>query len=276
MRSLVSLFFSGLLWMALAVTSATAADRARLEAFLEITGFDVALESIKLSARTAPDMLGVNAQDFGSEWVRLTDKVFDVDGMHGVALDILSETLTDDMLDHAATFYASDLGTRLVQAENASHLHEDDDLKSESGAAILEALRGIDSPRVDYYARMADASDSAGTGVRALQEIQVRFYMAAAAAGVIELNMDEGDMRAVLAQGQDELKEILKESGLETAAYAYQAFSDAEILTYVEALEHETMRLVYDLMNAVQFEIMAERFEALAQAMAGLQPSQDL
>jgi hypothetical protein len=36
------------------------------------------------------------------------------------------------------------------------------------------------------------------------------------------------------------------------------------------------MRQVYDLMNAVQYEIMANRFEALALAMQNLQPSQDL
>ncbi|NRB02809.1 MAG: DUF2059 domain-containing protein [Rhodobacteraceae bacterium] len=260
----------------LAVSSAAAADRVKLEAFLEVTGFDVALESIKLSARSAPQMLGVDAQDFGSEWKRLTDRVFDVDKMHDMALDILGQTLTDDMLSHAADFYASDLGQRLVAAENASHMTEDDTVKDESGTAILAALRSIQSTRVGHYERMNAASDSAGTAVRALQEIQVRFLMAAAGAGVIELRMDEEDMRAALASGEKELRATLKENGLEGAAYTYQSFSDDEVLEYTEALEHPVMRRVYDLMNAVQFEIMANRFEALAAAMASLQPSQEL
>ena len=276
MRAILKLCTATLMWLALTVSMAVAADRGRLEAFLEVTGFDVALESIKLAAGSAPEMLGISAQDFGSEWLRLSDKVFDVAQMHDMALDILEETLTDDMLSHAATFYASDLGARLVEAENASHLHQDEGLKDESGAALLAALRQIDSPRVAYYARMNAASDSAGTSIRALQEIQVRFYLAAAAAGVIQLNMDEGDMRDALAAGEDELRETIKEGGLEGAAYTYQAFSDAEVLAYAEALEHPVMRQVYDLMNAVQFEIMANRFEALAQAMADLRPSQEL
>ena len=36
---------------------ALAADRGKLEDFLEVTGFDVALESTRLSASSAPDML---------------------------------------------------------------------------------------------------------------------------------------------------------------------------------------------------------------------------
>ena len=36
------------------------------------------------------------------------------------------------------------------------------------------------------------------------------------------------------------------------------------------------MQKVYQLLNAVQYEITANRFEVLAQKMAGLQPQQDL
>ena len=36
------------------------------------------------------------------------------------------------------------------------------------------------------------------------------------------------------------------------------------------------MQKVYDLMNAVQFSIMADRYEELAIRMATLQPSEDL
>ena len=50
---------------------AEAPQREDVEAFLEVTGFDVALESIPLSADTAPQMLGLQADDFGSEWQRL-------------------------------------------------------------------------------------------------------------------------------------------------------------------------------------------------------------
>ena len=56
----------------------------------------------------------------------------------------------------------------------------------------------------------------------------------------------------------------------------YQSFSDEELLAYTEALEDPQMQEVYQLMNAIQFEIMANRFEVLAAEMANLQPGQEL
>ncbi|WP_299731852.1 DUF2059 domain-containing protein [uncultured Tateyamaria sp.] len=255
---------------------AAAADRAKVEDFLVVTGFDVALESIRLSASSAPQMLGLEAQDFGSEWTRLTNDVFATDVMHDLALDLLEKTLEDELLTHAADFYATDLGQRLVEAENASHMSDEDELKQESGAAIIAGLSSIDSPRLAYLERMTTASDSAGTAVRAIQEVQVRFLMAAIGAGVIELQMDEADLRELLANDEDEMKAEIAASALIGSAYTYQAFSDDEVLEYTEALENPKMRKVYDLMNAVQYEVMANRFEALAVAMQRLQPSQEL
>ncbi|MEO9682939.1 MAG: DUF2059 domain-containing protein [Tateyamaria sp.] len=268
--------FAALIFCLTMPVLALAADRAKLEEFLEVTGFDVALESIRLSAETAPQMLGFEAEDFGTEWTRLTQDVFSNDVMHGIALDILEETLEDDLLTHASDFYATDLGKRLVIVENASHLSEEEALKQESGESIIQGLTRLESPRLTYLERMNKASDSAGTAVRAIQEVQVRFLLAAAGAGVIEFQMDEADLRELLSTDQDAIKADIEAGAMIAAAYTYQSFSDAEVLEYVEALENPKMRQVYDLMNAVQYEVMANRFEALAGAMQRLQPSQEL
>ena len=251
-------------------------DRDSLESFLEITGFDVALESIALSADAAPQMLGLEADDFGSEWQRLVSEVFKTDLMHDIAVDILEKTLTNTLLTHAADFYTSDLGAQLVVAENRSHMVEDDGLKSESGGQILEGLKGIGSPRVALLERLNSASGSEDNSLRSIQEIQIRFLMAAAGAGVIELQMDEPDLREAMRSQEDETRKMLRQSALEGAAFTYQAFSDAEVIAYAEALEHPDMGKVYELMNAVQYEIMADRFEAVAERLRKMQPSQDL
>ncbi|WP_370401382.1 DUF2059 domain-containing protein [Sulfitobacter sp. JB4-11] len=255
---------------------AQGADADRLEAFLEVTGFDVALESIRLSADSAPQMLGLQAEDFGSEWSRLVSEVFDTDIMHDMATEILAQTLSDDLLAHAAGFYASDLGTRLVAVENKSHMIEEDGLRSESGAEIIAGLESIDSPRVDLLARLSNASGSEDNAIRAIQEVQVRFLMAAAGAGVIELRMEEPDLREALKEQEGALRSSIKANALASSAYTYQAFSDAEVEAYAEALEHPLMVEVYELMNAVQYEIMANRFEAVALRLSSMQPSQDL
>ncbi|MEP1768282.1 MAG: DUF2059 domain-containing protein [Sulfitobacter sp.] len=255
---------------------AQTAKREKLEAFLEVTGFDVALESIRLSADAAPQMLGLQAEDFGSEWKRLVGEVFEAELMHDMAIELLEKTLSEDLLRHAAEFYATDLGGRLVVVENSSHMVEEDGLKSESGGQIVEGLRGIASPRVAILERLNAASGSEDSSLRAIQEVQIRFLMAAAGAGVIDLQMEEPDLREAMKSQEPELRENLRQSALEGAAYTYQAFSDAEVVTYAEALEHPDMKQVYELMNAVQYEIMANRFEAVADRLRVMQPSQDL
>ncbi len=104
----------------------------------------------------------------------------------------------------------------------------------------------------------------------------MRFLMAAAAAGVIELQMEESDLREVLRLQEGDLRTNIKTNALSNAAYTYQAFSDEEVTAYAEALEHPDMKRVYELMNAVQYEIMANRFEAVADRLSGMRPSQDL
>lgn len=252
-----------------------AADRARIEAFLVTTGFDVALDSIALSSASAPQMLGLDSEAFGQQWSDLAEEVFDTETMRSDALDILEETLSEEALDHAVDFYTSDLGQRLVVAENDSHL-EDDDLKQEAGQAIVSELVRHGSGRLEWLKRMNRAIDSSGTALKALQEIQLRFLLAASAAGVIELDIDTEDLRALLQRNETELRNALQLSALAGAAFTYQAFSDAEVQRYTEALEEPLMQEVYELLNAVQYHIMADRFEHLAARMAGLQPTQDL
>jgi hypothetical protein len=262
--------------LALSSSPARAVNDERIEAFLETTGFDVALESIRLSAGSAPAMLGLEAEAFGSEWSRLVREVFDTELMHDMAADILREALDDSLLDHAQDFYGSELGRRLVAVENASHMEEDDDLKSEAGAAIVAGLERLESDRLEILQRLNDASDAEDIGIRAIQEVQVRFLMAAAAAGVIELQMDEADLREALKAQEGDMRARIAANSIANAAYTYQAFSDAELEAYAEALEHPKMQKVYELMNAVQYEIMANRFERVASRLGDMQPSQEL
>tara|TARA_R110000851_G_scaffold23636_3_gene69029 strand:- start:277 stop:1122 length:846 start_codon:yes stop_codon:yes gene_type:complete len=269
----IALAVLALLMVVLVAAPLRAADRARLEAFLEVTGFGVALDSIALSASGAPEMLGLSASDFGQGWTTLAEEVFDTDRMRDMGLSILEQALDDEMLGHAAEFYASDLGQRLVAVENAAHLHEDDDAKRAEGETLLAQMP---QDRVEVLRAMNAAVDSAGTGVQAVQEIQVRFLLAASYAGVLESEIDEGMLRALLAEGEDELRESLRASALASAAYTYQSLPIEDLRAYVAALEHPTMARVYELMNAVQYEIMANRFEVLAARMRGLTPAQEL
>lgn len=265
-----------LLAFAVLATGARAGDRGRIEAFLQVTGFDVALESIRLSANAAPRMLGAEAEDFGSQWSRVADKVFDTDTMHALAIDLLEPTLTDELLGHAAEFYASDLGLRLVEVENRSHLSEDDESDDLVGRALVAEMVQDGDPRLSLLRRQLDAINSIESGLRMVQELQIRFLMAAAVAGAIEMRLDEDEIRARFKQTAGRMRMTLLENTLASAAYTYRDISDADLETYAEALEQPLMQRVYELMNAVQFEVMADRFELMAAEMAGMMTAEEI
>lgn len=253
-----------------------AADRDRLKAFLNVTGFDVALDSIALSAADAPEMLGMSASDFGESWTRIAEKVFDTDMMRGMALDILEQTLSDDDLAHAAAFYASPLGMRLVEVENASHMDADDARKQAEGEDLVAAMVASGDERLDVLVQMNAAVDSGDVAVRAVQEIQLRFLLAASTAGVLEQEFDEEMLRAMMKETEGELRLSMRRSALASAAYTYRDINDEDLRAYLAALEDPQMQRVYELMNAVQWEIMGNRYEALAMRMAEISGGQDL
>jgi len=256
--------------------AARAADRANVEAFLEVTGFDAALESIAFSAADAPRLLGREPGDFGHDWARVSREVFDVGEMQETAIGILGATLEDDLLAHAAEFYASPLGRKLVAAENASHLDADDETKLTRGATLLAEAREEAAGRVAVLERMNAAVDGAGQSVRAAQEIVVRFMMAASHAGVLPDRLDEQALRALIRGQEDEMRAEMAAAGLANAAYTYRDLTVEELKAYARALEHPRMQLVYELMSAVQYEIMASRFEILAARMAEMHPGEEL
>ncbi|OWU83612.1 hypothetical protein ATO6_17230 [Oceanicola sp. 22II-s10i] len=264
-----------ILTLLFSATLAQAADRDRVRAFLTVTGFDVALESIKLTAEDAPAMLGVNARDFGASWTRLASEVFDVAKMQEMGVDILQNALSDEALAEAADFYASDLGQRLVEAENRSHMEARDDRQGE-GEALMAEMMQSDPERVAIIDRMMRAIGSTESSLDAANEVQIRFLMAAAAAGIVTLKTDEEGMRAIQAEQREEALEMIRQSGMRGSAYTYRDFSNADLEAYAVALEAPLMQEVYELMNAVQFEIMANRYEALAHRMNGLDPGQEL
>lgn len=265
-----------LLMTALLAQSAGAADRDRLTAFLNVTGFDVALDSIALSAADAPEMLGMSASDFGENWTRIAEDVFDSGKMRDMALDILEQTLSDDDLAHAAAFYASPLGLRLVEVENASHMVADDAQKQTEGEDLVAAMVASGDERLDVLVQMNAAVDSGDVAVRAVQEIQVRFLLAASTAGVLEQEFDEETLRALMKETEGELRLSMRRAGLASAAYTYRGINDEDLRTYLAALEEPQMQRVYELMNAVQWEIMGNRYEALAVRMAQIAGGQDL
>jgi len=269
---------SAALAMVLALTwamAAQAASRDDFRTFLEVTGFDVAITSMQQGAMEGPGIAGDAPGDFGTQWVRLAEKVFDPGLMLERALDMMQAVMPDDLVTKGQAFYATDLGQRIVAAENASHVTSDTQRHTE-GQAIVDKL-AVDNPaRLDDYRAMSAAIGGIDSSVKAVLEIQYRYLMAASAAGALDLAYSGDELRAVLEEQVPELEQNIQLYSLLGSAYAYRDLTDEEVKAYRAALEDPDMRQVYEILNAIQYEIMAERYEALATELANLAPQQDI
>ena len=274
MRFFIALCFNFLLIIS-AVVPSSAADRNAIETFMKVTGFDVSLESMRISASDAPAMLGLDAADFGVSWKRIADELFEPESLKNDAVGILQQALSENVLVHASEFYASELGIRLVKAENLSHF-EDSDQKKIDGELILAELVDRSSPQPQYFREMADSIGALESGIRSFREVQVRFIMAAMAAGLIDRQIDEADLRSMLAQQDAEIKTNMLQSLIIANSYTYRNFTDLEIAQYRDALATDEMKEVYELMNAIHFALMADRYEQMALKMVKLHPLQEL
>lgn len=270
---LMALLVAGLVF--LSHSHAHAADRGKLQAFLQVTGYDVVIESLQKGAMAGPGMVGEAPDTFGKQYARLAEQVFVPAEMTRRALDILEAVMPEDLVDAGADFYASDLGQRLVAVENASHM-ADDAMKYTEGRKLLQAMVDAGSPRLEMLKAMDRAIGSAETSRKAVVEIQVRFLLAAMAAGASPIDMTETELRAALmreAVARAPQSEML---GLMANAWTYRDISDADLAAYVAALQTSEMRRVYEVLNATQFQVMIERYQALGERLGELQPQQDL
>ena len=123
---------------------------------------------------------------------------------------------------------------------------------------------------------MMDAIGSDEDSLKAANELEIRFLMAAQHAGVIQLRVDEQGLRAAQAEQAGEIMKSMRLSGLANSAATYRDFTNDELQAYTDALNHPLMQEVYELMNAVQYEIMADRFELVAERLAKMSPGQEL
>lgn len=279
-RGTMRLAWAGLLALLVVLALALpgrAATREQARDFLDITGFDAALDSIALSAKSGPGMLGIDDPGFRNLWTLMSKRVFVPDEMQAMALDMLEDTLGEEEMATARDFYGSDLGQRLVEVENASHLDEDEGRTDRAQALLDELLEAREADRVLALERLVSALDDTSDGAAAMAEVQARFMIAARDAGVIELRVGPDALRDLIAR---QFREMDAANGTHDAvagaALTYRDFTTDEIETYAEALEDPAMQRVYELMNAVQYEVMADRFEAAAALMAGASGGQEL
>lgn len=255
--------------------SAWADEDTEIRAFLEVTGFDVAIASIQQGAINGPALTGEDPGQFGRQWQTLAQEVFNPDEMVDEAVAMIAAIMPSDLLAHGADFYGSSLGQRLVAVENESHV-ADDDARYGEGEELVRVLLEDQSIRVSLFREMSKAIGSTETAIRSIVEIQVRYLMAANAAGANDFDISEEDLRLMLMEQAGQMRQSIEVNSLISNAYTYQSLSDEDLIDYLSALQDPRMGQVYEILNAIQYEIMASRYETLASRLDELTPEQEL
>ncbi|MBV7409532.1 DUF2059 domain-containing protein [Maritimibacter sp. DP1N21-5] len=252
-----------------------AADRDTSREFLEVTGFDVAITSLQQGAMNGPGIAGSDPDAFGSEWVRLAREIFEPEAMIEETLDMMEAIMPQDLVDHGIAFYETELGQRLVEAENAAQMNDPDTQYAE-GELIVTRLADENPARINEYRLMSDAIGGVDSSVRAVIELQVRYLTSAMAAGASDIQYSEAELREILKDQEPQLREAIQSSGILASAYVYRDFSDDDVVAYREALEDPEMMQVYEILNGIQYEIMGDRYAKLAARLSDLAPQQDI
>lgn len=256
---------------------AFAASEEKVAEFLTVTGFDVAIDGLPSSADNAPKILGLEKSDFGPGFDAAAERAFDLSVMRPKAVQMISENLTDEELDHAIAFYSTELGQRLVATENASHLDDDVSARQERGGLILAELEPeAQEERVDVLKVLAEASVTMEDSLKGQVGAQFRFLVAADYEDLYTLALPESMMYNLLLSTMLGMEgEILMDAVVSSAA-TYEDFSNEELATYTAALQKEDMQSVYEVMDNVYFELLGDGFEKLAREMAQLGVSEEL
>ncbi len=255
--------------------ASVAADREDYRHFLEVTGFDVAITSMQQGAMAGPGIAGDAPDAFGQQYTLLAQRVFDPELMLARAVEMMGAVMPDALLRHGEEFYGSELGQRLVVAENESHLTSDD-IRYAEGEKIAARLAEKSPQRLDDYRAMMEAIGGVDASVRAVIEVQYRYLLAAMAAGSVEFDFSPDELRAILEEQIPQIRENIARFSMLGAVYTYRDFSDDDVRAYRAALEDPAMRQVYEILNAVQFQVMAERYEVLAAELAKLAPQEEI
>ena len=113
---------------------------------------------------------------------------------------------------------------------------------------LAAGLTARSSPQPQYFLDMAESIGSVGASIKSYREVQVRFLMAAMAAGLIEQRFDEEPRfgRCWLNKMMRPAR-VLSNNLITSNAYTYRDFTDVEVEAYRDALATIKMMEVYAL-----------------------------
>ncbi len=168
----------------------------------------------------------------GPAWAGQVTRIYDPEKISEGIRAGLEPALTGDVLEDAISFFASDLGTKIITLENSARSAMSDSAVEEEARARFAALQGSTDPRLVQVNRMVDAGDLVNRNVTSALNSNYNFLRALVDGDVYMMSDDE-----ILTDVMSERDEIAADTLSWLGAFmilAYSPLSIEELTLYAE------------------------------------------
>lgn len=189
-------------------------------------------EGLEFGDSLSRDWLGGQG---GSAWAQQVARIYDVERINEGIRAGLEPALSGDALEDAITFFASDLGGRIITLENSARTALADPAIEQEARAQYAALQGEADERLVQIDRMIDAGDLLNRNVTSALNSNYQFLRALVDGDVYAMSDDE-----ILSDVLSERDQIAEDTSGWLGAFmllAYSPLSLEELMAYADFSE---------------------------------------
>tara|TARA_Y100000815_G_scaffold11722_1_gene10507 strand:- start:559 stop:1383 length:825 start_codon:yes stop_codon:yes gene_type:complete len=209
----------------------------------------------------------------GARWQAMVARIYDVSRMEEIMREALEQELAGQDVAALTTFFASELGARIVELEiSARRALLDDDVDAENRLKV-EEMRADDDPRLELLEQFVTANELIEFNVVGGMNANYAFYRGLSDGGAFPFELSEEEMLADVWSQEDDVRQETEEWMYSYLSLAYEPLEDADLSAYITLSEtpagQALNRALFAGYDVVFRKISRELGLGAAQFMAG-------
>ncbi len=188
----------------------------------------LAAEGVDQAQALNEDMLGGQG---GAGWALQVEHIYEPSRMVELVRAELQAELAGEALEAVIAFYDSELGTEIVELENAARVAIQDPEVEDAARMRYATLLEEDDERLKLVTELIDSGDMISLNVTSAMNSDVQFYKGLADGDAIE--MSEAEILDDVVGGLEEVTEDTTSWLSSYMLLAYHPLSDEELQTYI-------------------------------------------
>ncbi|QHQ34665.1 hypothetical protein [Algicella marina] len=254
---------------------AVASERAM--ALLELVGYDVSAAAEEQMFRELPNKVGPDlSPDVSRDWQEAGEGLFQAEDLMETAARAVDTALTPDQIEALAIHYSSETALAITDLEKAS---QDPSTAKEVEAEQAAWVAGLDDSfreRFEIIFAMMDGMGVVETGTDLALSINFALMSGMAASDALPRSFSEAELLALVEMQRETVSVSVRNSVLESMAYAYRDLSDAELRAYSEFLQTPDARAFYAAIGQATAEVATRDARILGRRLQEMAAEREL